>query len=193
MRFLRRLWQALRERGILAGRRTWRSSEPALRASTSVRAGDIALEAGRTREALTLYGRGIDSYLEADLHRKAEEVCRRIIEIDPGVIRTRYTLAVLAIGRNDVREAERRIRAYMQTVTGSRAEEMAVPSLLEMAAATVDPAIWRMLTDALREAGRPDLAERVRADDPAPRSESWTRAVHSAMKSPLDLAVRPHG
>lgn len=185
MGFTSRLWHALAK---LVDPASWRFRDRSLRAPSLVRAGDLAFEAGRTRECLVFYGRAIDAYLEAGLRRKAEAICRRVIEIEPGVIRTRYTLAVIAVGRNDPGQASRRIEDYMGAVVRSHAERLAVPSLVEMASATANRDIRGMVAAALDEAGRPDLADAVSRGTAAPAATtSWTRAVGAALKRPSDV------
>lgn len=167
---------------------SWRIRDRSLRAPSLVRAGDIAFAAGRTREGLIFYGRAIDAYLQAGLRRKAEAICYRIIEIEPRVIRTRYTLAVIAVGRNDLGRASQRIADYMKAVATSRAERLSVPSLVEMASTTANPGIRRLVATALVEAGRPELADDVLLGTAAPaETTSWTRAVRAAMKRPADV------
>lgn len=188
MRPIGRLWRALT---TLLDPVWWRIRDRSLPVSSLVRAGELALEAGRLREGLVFYGRAIDVCLEAGLRRKAESICRRVIEIEPGVIRTRYTLAVIAVGRNDPGRASERIAEYMSVVVRSHAEHLAVPSLVEMASATANPAIRRLVATALTTAGRPDLAEGVLQGTAAPAAAtSWTRAVGAAMKRPADVDLR---
>ncbi|HUG38854.1 MAG TPA: hypothetical protein VMM12_00125 [Longimicrobiales bacterium] len=170
--------------------RRWAADDAAMGPSSLVRAGDIAREAGQRQEALGLWGRAIDAYLQRGLHHQAETVCRRVIGMEPNVIRTRFTLAAIAVGRRRVREGRERVADYLAAAARAEATAMAVPSLLELASATADPAMRRILADALRQAGREDLGDRVdRGTAAVARRTSWRRAVGAALKRPGDVDV----
>ena len=157
-----------------------------------VRAGEIAREGGRRQEALTFYGRAIDCCLEAGRTRQAEALCRRVIEIEPKVIRTRYTLTAIAVARDDVRNARKRLTEYMVAVALSKAEPVAVPHLIELAGTTANPLVRDLLAEALRRADRPDLAEGVeRGTAAAAGSTDPRRDVRAALKGPVDLDPDP--
>lgn len=154
---------------------------------TLLRAAEMARESGRSAEALTFYGRAVDAYIEAGLASRAESVCMRIIEMEPKVIRTRYTLAAISVARGDVTEVSRRLADYMAVVILAQAEKMAVPSLLELAGTCANPTIRLLVAEALRRADRPDLADGVEFGTAAPAAESNSeRALKAALKSPAD-------
>lgn len=187
-------------RGWLARLRTSRLFSPlaarigrdprAEAAGNLLHAAEIARSGGHRSETLTLYGRAIDAYLEAGLDWEAEQVCRRLIEVEPEVIRTRYTLAMLAVGRDDLKAARTRLGDYIAAVMRAQAAGMAVSSLLEMAAATANPAMRRLIAECLREVGVPEIAYRVQHGTAAPASAtSWARAVGGALKRPTDVDV----
>ena len=157
-------------------------------AAILLRAAEIAREAGQRYEALGFYGRAIDACLRAGLTRKAEALCKHVIEMEPEVIRSRYTLAAIAVARNDVKGARKRLTDYMDAVGSSKAEHMAVPPLLELAGSTANPAMRDLVAGALRRAGRPDLADAVEHGTGATAGRSdWSRAVGAALKGPGDL------
>jgi hypothetical protein len=177
-----------RSRLFLALNARWTGRHPLLGPEGLVSAGDMARAANEGHEALSLYGRAIDGYLAADLTHEAESVCRRIIEMEPYVIRTRYTLAAIAVARQSVTEARDRISDYMAAVARANAEEQAVRALLELASATAHPAIRHAIADALRAAGRPDYGEGVeRGTAAAAVSPTWDRAIRAALTRPGDV------
>lgn len=157
---------------------------------TLLRAAEMARESGRSAEALTFYGRAVDAYIEAGLTSRAERVCMRIIDMEPKVIRTRYTLAAISVSRGNVTEVSSRLADYMAVVTLAKAENMAVPSLLELADTCANGRIRLLVAEALRRAGRPDLADGVEFGTVAPPNESSSeRALKAALKGPEDLRV----
>lgn len=161
-------------------------------AATLLRAAEIAGEAGQTRQALIFYGRALDGYLEAGDRRKAERICRIMLQLDPAVIRTRYTLAAIAAGRNRVRQARVRLARYMAAVQAAGAEHLAVPSLVELASVTRNARIRHLIAGALEEVARPDLARAIREGAAAPSSgDPWSRAVTAALTRPeqVDLTA----
>lgn len=188
--FLRSLLKRLKARRAPTSAHRAGPPWPGETPSILVRAGDIAREGGRRQEALGFYGRAIDAYLEAGLPRQAEALCRRVIELEPKVIRTRYTLTMIAIARGDVREARRRLADYMAAVTLAKAEGVAVPPLLEMAASTANPTLRAVIAEALRRAGRPDLGDGVEGGTAAPAGQpSGARALGAALKRPAEIDV----
>lgn len=188
--FWRRLIDRLARVQLPAVLRQGPAEDAAVTAAGLVRAGDIARDARQRHEALVFYGRAIDAYLAAGRHRDAESVCRGIIAMEPEVIRTRYTLTAIAVGRGKVRQTRERLSDYMDAVTRSQAAAQAVPSLLELAAATSDSAVRRLIADALTEAGRPDLGEQVAAGTAAtPTTPGWDQAVHAAFTRPDEVDV----
>lgn len=157
-----------------------------------LRAGDIARAGGERRKALRLYGRAIDAFLRAGLPHDAELVCRRVLDLDPDVVRARYTLTAIAVGRGRVGLARERLADYVEAVTRAQAPEVAVPPLLELASATSHPALRRAIASAVREVGRFDYAERVERPAPAaaPAAPSdWERAMRAATKRPGQVDV----
>lgn len=186
-RLLRRIQTRLQRTAPAPGR----GADSAFAAASLVRAGEIALEAGETREALTLFGRAVDAYLPAREWRKAETLCRLMIRIEPRVIRTRYTLAAIAVGRNDARGARVRIGDYMGAVKEAKSEHLAVPSLLGLASATANPKVRQLIAEALLQAERAELAHQVRTGSAAPAAAtSWTRAASAAATPPGEVDLQ---
>lgn len=180
---LRRLWRRIRARSAV--------SNPNYRGWALVQAADEARNADNRTDALHLYGRAIDAYLQEGQIGAAEIVCERLMAVEPKVVRTRCTLAMIAIGHEDVDAAIGRIDDYFSAVARSQGAPAALPSLLEMAAATDNPAVRRAIASAIRRAGQPRLAVGVEVGEAAPAEEtSWSRAVAGALKRPDEVDVQ---
>jgi tetratricopeptide (TPR) repeat protein len=166
------------------------SGTPRARAAAHARAGDVARDAGERERALELYGRAVDLYLTTGQGRAAEVICRRLIQMDPDVVRARYTLAAISLGRGDLAEAEERLREYAVAARDAGKLEYAVPALVRLAGATDHPALRGYVAAALRTAGREDLADRVQSGDaaPPPNGTHWSLAI-AAASDPLGPAA----
>lgn len=181
---LRTTWSRLRNRFRTPGDSS-RPEPGGPEPETLVMAGEIAEESGRPAEALTFYGRAVDVYLEAGFTDRAEALCVRMIEMQPRVIRTRYTLAAISVARGNVKEVRRRLADYMAAVILANAERIAVPSLLELAGSSANSKIRLLLAEALRRAGRADLGDGVEFGEAAPASRSSSeRALGAALTPP---------
>lgn len=156
------------------------------RAAAYARAADAARDAGDRERALKLYGGAVDLYLEAGQGRAAEVICRRLIELEPGVVRARYTLAAISLGRGDVDEAGERLREYADAALVAGRVDHAVPALVRLAGATDHPELRGHVASGLRSLGRQDLANRVESGDaaPPPTGTHWSLAVAAASEPP---------
>jgi hypothetical protein len=70
------------------------------------RAGDLLLAENDMRGALELYGRAVDSFVEADRFEAGMALCKKIIRTAPEVVRARCTITWLVIGVGYTAEAE---------------------------------------------------------------------------------------
>lgn len=169
------------------------AASPRYRGSLYARAGDMTRELGEaTRaDALRLYGKSIDAYLEAGRGRAAELICERVIEAYPDVVRTRCTLALIAIGQRDMERARRRISDYVARVVPEESREPAIATLLQMASVTDEPEARQEIARGLETIERPELAERVLDQRAAFASgTSWSRAVSAALRRPDEVDVQ---
>jgi hypothetical protein len=128
----------------------------------------------------------VDLYLTAGQGRAAEVMCRRLIQMEPEVVRARYTLAAISLGRGDVAEAEQRLSEYAAAAREAGKLEYAVPALVRLAGATDDPTLREHVASALRVVGREELAERVRSGEaaPPPQGTVWSLAIAAASEPP---------
>lgn len=164
-----------------------------------VRAAQLAAAANRKEQALSLYGRAIDGYLEAGRAKAAEALCRKVLTEYPQVVRARRTLALLALGRGDYQEADRLIQEYAQAAR-KRGDAAALTGSLRMMAhiAGAGPVLHRAAIQ-LRAAGDSEGAEivldaAVDAREDLARGDvsgEWSDALRAALLGPSELSGGP--
>jgi hypothetical protein len=163
------------------------------------RAGDLCLGAGERDRALVFYGRAIDACLSARRYNAAAGLCRKLLRVVPSAVRTRCTLAWLALGRGDIEETRREIAGYLEAARGAGQTNLAGVHLRMMADTTRVPEIRRILADHLSDLGQDAHASSIRESLPEhalrpvlsaqEQEQLWRAVVHSAMLGPQDLAV----
>ncbi len=164
-------------------------------------AGDIALDAGQRKRALAYYGRAIDTYLSGGRYDAAAAICRRVLRIAPRAVRTRATLAWIALGRGVHANARREIEEYVRAALRAGEEQRAARQLALMAQATLDPDLRRVLAELLGRLGAGKDAERVIAEMSAtslrrmPSAEEqeqvWAQVLRAALMGPRELDAAP--
>ena len=117
------------------------------------RLGDLCVRAGETDRALRYYGHGIDAYLAIGHFDPAAALCRKMIQIAPGVVRARCTLAFLSLGKGMVGDATDHISDYVAAAKDSGQESLAITRLRMMARATDDHDIRLFLAEQLLKLG----------------------------------------
>ena len=156
-------------------------------------AGDLCVEAGVERRALSYYGRAIDAYLRAGRYNAAGAVCRKLLRISPGAVRTRCTLAWLSIGKGLLGDAEREVDEYVAAAVAAGQADLARKQIRMMAEATRNADLRSLLADHLRELDAPEVADRVMAEelgeepDPQEAEALWSRVLRAALMGPEDL------
>jgi len=160
-------------------------------------AGDLALSGGQRRRALGYYGRAIDTYLSGARYDAAAAVCRRVLRVEPRAVRTRATLAWIALGRGVHSNARREIEEYVRAALRAGEEQRAGRQLALMAQATLDPDLRRVLAELLGRLGAVKQAERVitemsesslrRMPSPEEQEEVWAQVLHAALMGPREL------
>ncbi len=165
--------------------------------SDLARAGDLALDAGQRQRALAYYGRSIDTYLSGARYDAAAAICRRVLRIAPRAVRTRATLAWIALGRGVHANARREIEEYVRAALRAGEEQRAVRQLLLMAQATLDPDLRRVLAELLGRLGAGKEAERVITDmsetslrrlpSQEEQEQVWAQVLHAALMGPREL------
>ena len=162
-------------------------------------AGDLCLGAGEIERGLVYYGRAIDASLLARRYNAAAGLCRKVLRVVPTAIRTRCTLAWLALGRGDAQETTREIEGYVSAISGDGPRALAVAHLRMMAETSGVPAIRTAIADHLEALGQSAAAQAIRksipADAHAPaltagqQEELWQSVVNAATMGPRDLPV----
>lgn len=181
--------------------------EAAAAANTSdgalmTRAGDLCLDAGQRRRALAYYGRAIDLDLTAGRYDAAAAVCRKVLRIAPRAVRTRATLAWLAIGRGVHASARRAIEEYVSAASRAGEEQRAARQLALMAQATRDPDLRRILAELLARVGAGADAQQLMRDLESGRENRmvpsreqqehvWGQVLRAALMGPRELDQQP--
>jgi hypothetical protein len=124
-------------------------------------------------------------------------VCRKLLRISPGAVRTHCTLAWLALGRGLAAEIEPALEAYVGAARRGRQEGLATRQLRLMAEVADDARLRALVARKLRELGddasagviEASLAE---ADQPVPmdRQERWAMVARAALLGPDELKGR---
>ena len=163
-------------------------------------AGDLALSSGQRRRALGYYGRAIDTYLSGARYDAAAAVCRRVLRVEPRAVRTRATLAWIALGRGVHSNARREIEEYVRAALRAGEEQRAARQLALMAQATLDPDLRRVVAELLGRLGAVKEAERVitemsesslrRMPSAEEQEAVWAKVLHAALMGPRDLDAR---
>lgn len=174
-------------------------SGPGAAAHVLNRAGDLCLGAGNRVRALAYYGRAIDASLVARRYNAAAGLCRKLLRVAPSAVRTRCTLAWLALGRGDATETGREVDAYVDAARAAGQQSLASAHLRMMAETTSVPAIRHTLARHLEQLGQPAAAQAVLrsiAAGPAPppptaeqQERLWRSVVDAALLGPDDVEV----
>ncbi|MGQ0815973.1 MAG: hypothetical protein ACT4O1_16200 [Gemmatimonadota bacterium] len=163
-------------------------------------AGDLCQEAGDFDRAVSYYGLAIDAFLRAERWDAAAAICRKILRLSPMAVRTRCTLAWLAIGKGMAGEAQAQIRAYAAAAMRAHREALAVAQLKRMGEAAPNPgvreAVAELLLDLEADRAADYLFGTVYRDRNAGRrlpdaSETlWATVRRAALLGPSELVVR---
>lgn len=174
-----------------------RDASVAFRPHYLVRAAQLAAATNRKEQALTLYGRAIDGYLEAGRARAAEALCRKVLSEYPEVVRARRTLALLALGRGDYEDAHRLIQEYAGAAR-KLGDPTALTGSLRLMARIVGagPVLHRAAVE-LRAGGDSEGAEMVMDAAAGAREDlaagtasgEWSEALRAALLAPSELSA----
>lgn len=162
------------------------------------RAGDLCLDVGQRQRALGFYGRAIDTYMSGSRWDAAAAVCRRVLRIAPRAVRTRATLAWIALGRGVHASARREIEEYVRAAARAGEEQRAARQLALMAQATLDPDLRRVLAELLARLGASTEAEHIvndlarsggRREPPSAEQQEqvWAQVLRAALMGPREL------
>lgn len=170
---------------------------PGDRAQAYNRAGDRCLGDGDRENALRNYGRAIDLHLETGRYNAAAGLCRKILRVAPGTVRTRCTLAWLALGRGEFDECLREIGAYVDAGVPAGQKDLVIAHLRIMAGIARAPDIRDFVADALDRLNAREAAAAIRRSLPdtpparptaAEQESLWRSVVEAATRGPAGPA-----
>jgi tetratricopeptide (TPR) repeat protein len=171
------------------------------------RLGDLNARGGDRKAALAAYGQAIDGYLENGFFDAAAALCRKVIDVQPEVVRARCTLAFLSLGKEMRGDAHVQIEQYVAASQKAGQEDFAIKRLHLMAGATDSHDTRVMLGEFLMSLGDAEGADRVLGVVNAERNEligppveeqrdRWARLLRTAVTDLVDTAPqtrRPKG
>lgn len=168
------------------------------------RAGNLCVEAGAPRRALSYYGRAIDAYLESGRFSAAEVLCNKVLQISPDAVRARCTLVWLSIGKGYQTGTDQELATYVRAAEKAGMEELAAKQLRMMAEATASTRLRELIGEHLLNLGAFAESEwvlgavhqeRNQLRDPASADEGklWSRLLRAALMSPEELQEQTSG
>jgi hypothetical protein len=163
------------------------------------RAGDMLLADDDVEGALELYGRAVDSFVEADRFEAGMALCKKIIRTAPDVVRARCTLTWLVIGVGYTAEAGKRAREYVSHAERSGRESIARRQLRLMSSVVREHELRLVLADYLLLLGDAEAADTIfggvyseRNGGPCPVSDpaaAWACARRESLLRPEPAAA----
>jgi hypothetical protein len=159
-------------------------------------AGDLYNEAGDSQQAQSYYGLAIDAYLKADRWDSAGAVCRKVLRLSPNCVRSRCTLAWLAIGKGLADEAQAQIRGYASAAKRAGREALAIAQLKRMGDAA-QGAVRETVAEQLKNLGANQAADYLFSICSKEATTSkiqvadellWPTVRRAALLGPSDLA-----
>jgi hypothetical protein len=163
-------------------------------------AGDLCLQASQPSRALEYYGLAIDSHVKADRFAPAMALCKKVMRVQPEVVRARCTLTWLTIGSGFEGDACMLVDKYVDAAERAGRESYAVSQLRWMADIAAQEELRVAVGDALLHLGDYKSADHVfgrafsarngvsRASGPADE-ERWSMARRAALLTPRDFAA----
>lgn len=153
-----------------------------------LRAARLAASLGRDSQALSLYGKAIDGYLEAGRGKVAEVICRQVVESYPHVVRARRTLALIALTRDDADQAASLLSEYAETARQFGDEQLIRKSLRTMGLISEHDPVRTQAASELSALGDEAGARMVMEGEGIPHDElfggaagPWSKALHAAL------------
>jgi hypothetical protein len=140
-------------------------------------AGDLLMRAGDPAGALTLYGQAVDSLVEADRFEAAMGLCNKIIRTVPHVVRTRCTLAWLAIGAGFTGELSGRVGEYVSAAEACGRQMIAQRHVRQMADVVDVHDVRIMLGEYLLYLGDDQSADRLFGEVYSERNTGQARSI----------------
>lgn len=161
------------------------------------RLADLCVSAQQQDRALIYYGLGIDAHLKTSRFGAAAALCRKVIELAPGVVRARCTLAFLALCKGKVEDFDSRISEYVCAARRAGQGELAATRLRLMANATDSYEVRLLLGYYLKQLGDAGAAREIfeavfreRRGLSAPQAQDqqarWARLLRVAITGPVE-------
>ena len=158
--------------------------------------GDSFARLGERGRALHYYGSAINDYLDAGLYDLAAELCGRVLDRFPDVVRARFTRAFLMLGKGlhdgeagPGPSARAELTEYVRAARSASQQARAVEQLRRLAECTDRAAVVKVIAEQMTALGRPDDALRVLrqfhdrpeapGDEPDLRAR-WARILRTA-------------
>lgn len=186
------------EHELQALERQARNASPGYETQFLNRAGNLCAESGHPGRALEYYGRAIDAYMESGRFSAAEVLCTKVLRLSPHAVRTRCTLAWLAIGKGYRAGTDQEIAEYVRAARRAGTEELAAKQIRLMAEAATNLDLRELLGEHLMDLGHFEDAERVLAGvyeernglrSPPAQDEGklWSKLLRAALMGPAEL------
>ncbi len=164
-----------------------------------LRAARLAVSMGLDDQALSLYGKAIDGYLEAGRDRAAEVACHQVVEQYPHVVRARRTLALIALGRGDTDEATALLREYAEAARQYGDDRLIRKSLRTIGLISEPGPVRARAVAELEALGDETGAQEIRRKEDAVPDEPfaqgggpWAKALQAALLGADEMrAFRP--
>lgn len=132
--------------------------------------GDSFAREGDRNRALHYYGNAVNDYLDAGLYDLAAELCGRMLDRFPDVVRARFTRAFLALGKGLKHEdddllpfARAELAEYVRAARQARQQLRATEQLRRLAACTERAEVVEIIAEQMLALGRPHDAREVLA------------------------------
>jgi len=163
-------------------------------------AGDLCLQAQQPARAVEYFGLAIDSHVKADRFAPAMALCKKVMRVQPEVVRARCTLTWLTIGSGFEGDACALVDNYVSAAERAGRESYAVSQLRWMADIAANEKLRVAVGDALLHLGDSKSADHVfgrafsarngvsRSAGPA-QDERWSMARRAALLTPRDFAA----
>lgn len=132
--------------------------------------GDSFARAGDRGRALHYYGSAVNDYLDAGLYDQAAELCGRMLDRFPDVVRARFTRAFLALGKGLQQAddqllplARAELAEYVRAARQQSQQLRAVEQLSRLAARADRPEVVEIIAEQMVALGRAREAREVTA------------------------------
>ncbi|HUF50712.1 MAG TPA: hypothetical protein VMN60_07765 [Longimicrobiales bacterium] len=163
-------------------------------------AGDLCLTSGDVMRALDYFGLAIDAHVRADRFTAAMALCRKVLRIQPEVVRARCTLAWLSIGNGFEGDACSWIGGYVDAAERVGRERLAVSQLRRMGELATGEQLRMLVGERLLALGDDRTADHIFGiafgtrngtirEALSDHQQRWSWARRAALLGPRELAA----